>query len=157
MFDDCITLTARPRDRALHLVPRGPALHGDRPAVRIDGADTVEAAHVEHHPAGVVGVAALAVPAAGDRHLEPAPPCIDNGRLELIDVADRLDAVHPRGTEPRDVGPDEGILGPEELAVGDGERAGVEAQGQDDRGHGPRRPPSRPHPVQASIPRKVRG
>ena len=136
MLEDCITLTARPtrRDGALHLVPGGAALHRDGHAYGIDREDPVEPAHVQHHPARGVGVASLAVPAAGDRDLQLPRPGVPQDGLELLHLPGVGDALDPRGCQPGDVGDEQRVVGPEQLAIGDDKGAGVQDEGDENRG-----------------------
>jgi hypothetical protein len=131
MLDDCITLMARPRGaRALDLIPGGAALHRHGRFGGVDREYPVEAAHVERHAAGVVGVAALAVVAAGDGDLEPAGPRVPEHRLELLDLVRGRHPVHPHRVQPRDVGHDQRVPPAEQVAVRGDETAEVEGEAE---------------------------
>ena len=106
----------------------------------VDGEDAVEAAHVEHHAAGAVGMAALAVTAAGDRHLEATLTRVLEDGLELLDLAGVVHPLDPGGCEPSDVAPEERVVPAEEVLVRHHEGAEVEdqrEQGEAERGREP--------------------
>src|SRR3989442_1566345 len=125
-------------DGALPLVPGGAALDRDGGGrgggSRIDREDVVERAHVEPHTAGRVGVAALAVAAAGDRHLEPALTGVAQHGPELLHLPHVLQARDASGREARDVRCEQRILDLKQVSVGNDECAGVQGEGEEQRG-----------------------
>jgi hypothetical protein len=71
-------------------------------------------------------VASLAVAASGDRHFELPLPSVPHDGLELLNLLDIADPLHPGGSDAGDICPEQRVALPEQVVIGDNVSAGIQ-------------------------------